>query len=312
MSEITIIIPFLNEGVEVYNTVQSIREHSCKESVEIMLIDDASSDGFDYRRVAKIFGTSYYRHNKRLGVAESRNEGINLSNTEYFILLDAHMRVFQNDWISIVLDAIKNNNNSIICCQTIPINKNGVPIENFELNYGAYIDMVDLSVKWNKVDFYPQNDRSIIPCVLGASYVSSKSFWNKIKGTKGLKSYGYDEQLISLKSWLAGGNCILVKNVLFGHIYRNVNNLPYPQNNWDFMYNKIYISKLLFNSELFFFNNRVSANKDIIPPKILMEIKRNNSMIESQLSWYKKIFTRDILEIIDINNVYKLKNESLS
>ncbi len=49
MSEkiLTVIIPFLNEKYEVENTVQSIKAHS-SDRVEIMLINDASDDGFDY------------------------------------------------------------------------------------------------------------------------------------------------------------------------------------------------------------------------------------------------------------------------
>lgn len=106
-----------------------------------MLIDDASMDGYNYKAVAKKFDTTYYRHTKRIGAAESRNEGVNLCDTEYFLLLDAH-------------------------------------IKQYTLNYGAYIDFSDLSAKWNQIDFYPQKKECIIPCVLGASYASSKLYWN--------------------------------------------------------------------------------------------------------------------------------------
>ncbi|MDR3340889.1 MAG: glycosyltransferase, partial [Candidatus Symbiothrix sp.] len=46
-SKLTIIIPFLNEQYEVENTLQSIREHS-SDTITIILINDASDDGFDY------------------------------------------------------------------------------------------------------------------------------------------------------------------------------------------------------------------------------------------------------------------------
>jgi len=41
-----------------------------------------------------------------------------------------------------------------------------------------------------------------VPCILGDSYASSKKFWKKIKGLNGLKSFGLDEQYLSLKTWL--------------------------------------------------------------------------------------------------------------
>lgn len=45
MKRLTVIIVFLNEGAEVYNTVASIRENSSIDEVDIMLINDASDDG---------------------------------------------------------------------------------------------------------------------------------------------------------------------------------------------------------------------------------------------------------------------------
>ena len=43
-NELTLIIPFLNEGEEVYNTVKNLRENSIYD-FNIILINDASSDG---------------------------------------------------------------------------------------------------------------------------------------------------------------------------------------------------------------------------------------------------------------------------
>lgn len=310
MKKITVIVTFLNEGIEVYNTVKSIRDHSNIENVDIILIDDCSYDGYDYRRIAKIFNAAYYKHCKRIGVAESRNEAVNLSNTEYFILLDAHMRVYQNDWDTKIIKAIQNNPESIICCQTISLGKGGKPNRDSISGYGAYIDFTDLSVKWNKIDLYPQSNESIIPCVLGASYASSQYYWNKIKGIKGLKSYGFDEQLMSIKSWLAGGNCILIKDVSFGHIYRTKEEVPYSHIDWDYMYNKYYILKLFFDSRAVISD----INSDVfkIPEKkIYKELENNMRTINSQLLWYKKIFKRNITEIVEMNNEYKYLNRSL-
>jgi glycosyltransferase involved in cell wall biosynthesis len=47
MNQLTVIIPFLNEGREVGNTLQSIRE-TAGEQVDVLLVNDASYDDFDY------------------------------------------------------------------------------------------------------------------------------------------------------------------------------------------------------------------------------------------------------------------------
>lgn len=58
MSKLTVIIIFLNEGIEVYNTVKSIRDNSNSGDVDITLTDDGSYDGYDYRRISRIFDTT--------------------------------------------------------------------------------------------------------------------------------------------------------------------------------------------------------------------------------------------------------------
>lgn len=65
--------------------------------VKIMLIDDNSNDGYNYKKVAEIFGCDYYRNETNLGVAGSRNFGVFHCTTPYFVLLDAHMRFYETN-----------------------------------------------------------------------------------------------------------------------------------------------------------------------------------------------------------------------
>ena len=53
-AQLTVIIPFQNEGYEVEKTVTSVR--GTAKDVKIMLIDDNSNDGYNYKKVAEIFG----------------------------------------------------------------------------------------------------------------------------------------------------------------------------------------------------------------------------------------------------------------
>lgn len=86
---LTIIIPFLNEGVEVYNTVKNIRD-TVNIDFNIILINDTLTDGYDYKSESETFNAEYIVYTERKGVAESRVEGVNLCKTKYFMLLDAH------------------------------------------------------------------------------------------------------------------------------------------------------------------------------------------------------------------------------
>lgn len=74
----------MNEGEGVRNTVSSIREYSKNQEVTIILINDASDDKFNYAEVANEFDTEYVKNQTRLGVAASRDLGVELCTPPIF------------------------------------------------------------------------------------------------------------------------------------------------------------------------------------------------------------------------------------
>lgn len=87
---ISIIIPFVNEKDEVFSTIESIEKNKGCINCEIIVINDASDDGFDYRHhLCGIKDIRYYENTNRIGVAACRDMGVALSTHDKFLLLDA-------------------------------------------------------------------------------------------------------------------------------------------------------------------------------------------------------------------------------
>lgn len=308
--KLTVILPFLNEGEEVYNTVCSIRKTSI--NVNIILINDASTDKYDYINVAKMFDCQYIVHAKRKGVAASRDEGVLLCQTDYFLLLDAHMRFYQNNWVEIIVNQLSTNAKILLCCQTkaLSINKKGQIVLDNErpLSYGSYIDLYNQTFlfepKWIFSDShltYSSPNCIDIPCVLGAGYATSKQYWLYLKGLEELEQYGNDESYISIKVWLDGGRCVLLKNVTIGHIYRN--SPPYPINQLYRIYNRLLLSELLLPVTLlkkvrstlkYTYNSHLYAHA-------VWLISENKRIVELR-KYYKKKFKHNFVYFESINN----------
>lgn len=104
-TQLTIIIPFLNEGDEVVNTVKSVRE-TAGDSVDIIAINDCSTDGYPYREKLQSYSIYYLENEERKGVAASRDYGINICRTPYFLLLDGHMRFYDKLWSSRIINVL--------------------------------------------------------------------------------------------------------------------------------------------------------------------------------------------------------------
>lgn len=255
MKKLTVIIPFLNEGIEVRRTLESMWAHG-GEQVEVVLVNDASENGYDYKQVAKDFGAQYIEHAGRCGVSASRDEGVEHCATPFFLFLDGHMRFYTENWIDRIVEELEKDGRQLLCCQTKVLNKTDggevVEVSNRANVYGARIRFCDsekvLACEWKLEEAKPGALTEEIPCVLGAAYATSKSYWQYLKGVNGLLCYGNEEEYISMKVWLEGGRCRLLKDVIIGHIYRK--HAVYQVDAVCVYYNKMLIAELLLPSDV--------------------------------------------------------------
>ena len=250
---LTAIIPCYNEGEELENTLKSLRD-TVGQQVKVMVVDDCSCDSFDYAQIALKYDARYVRNTKRIGPAGSKEKGVRLCETDYFIIFDAHMRFYQHDWHQIIINELDKGQHLLLCCQTKVLSKqDGVVREkDSEHAYGAYLhmglDALIPAARWNCNPHKETLDQGVIPCVLGASYASSVSHWRQIRGLEGLLGYGSEEPYLSLKTWLSGGQCRLLDKIVVGHIYKE--NECSLRAYSTYTYNHLLISETLFSTSL--------------------------------------------------------------
>lgn len=315
--KLSLIIPFLNEKYEVENTLESIKKHS-KGDIEIILINDASNDGFDYSCIAKKYGTKYVENSNRLGVAASRDLGVELCQTPYFLFLDAHMRFYDDFWVERIISELENDKRTLLCCQTKTLGlEDGILIERKDrsITFGACLEINKnaelLQLQWvHQVPFDTLGQQTIpIVCVLGAGYACSKEYWQYLKGLEGLKYYGSDELYISLKVWLEGGTCKLLKDILIGHIYRS-SSFPYNTEMKFRLYNKLFIGELLLPDTL---KKELFAKARLfyytILPEVLFMLYDVRDSISKLKTYYKNIFIHDFSFFVNLNNSYCKKRK---
>lgn len=224
VKNLSVIIPFKNEGDEVEKTILSVLKHSNGE-VKIVLINDCSDDEFDYKKIAHKYGCRYIESRIPIGVSQARDMGVREAETEYFVLMDGHMRIYDMDFDKKLLNCLRKHPNSIICSGTRNIAEEE-KIRRHDGRFGAHVIFepgLEYTLKWTcrkESDDALYEDVRRVPCVLGAFYASSKSHWERIGGLKGLHGYGFDETWMSIKTWLVGGECLSLKGFVTGHLYR--------------------------------------------------------------------------------------------
>lgn len=311
LNRLTALIAFLNEGEEVANTVKSIRQ-TAGDNIDIIVINDNSTDGYPYRESLSDYNVRYFENEFRLGAALSKEKAVKLCQTNYFILLDAHMRFYTQDWHKILIAKLEDNPERILCCGSKPLEKNGKGVIESSIHiqtFGAYLtfDVSDYipGIKWATKRLTNEFglDNNQVPAVLGAGYVSSKAYWNKLGGLCGLRHYGCEEAFISLKAWIEGGGCVIVPQITIGHIYRK--KPPYKVHYSQYVYNYLVILYLIFPSDLIRLGFSISEKKDRVSHHIALTIlAHNKKYLDSIRKSLREFRKKGIMEVLKMNLRY--------
>lgn len=311
MEKLTVIIPFLNEKEEVENTLKSILSH-CKKHIPIILINDCSDDNYDYDSLPERYKIEYLKNDFRIGVAASRELGINMCDTPYFLLLDAHMRFYDDRWLDRIIIELEKNDRVIVCCQTkalVTEKSSYSKFENMQQVYGAYVNFFYYPLKYfspiwaiKPMPGYESFNTIPVACILGAGYAGSKKYWKYLKGLQGLLSFGSDEPYLSMKVWMEGGKCLLLKDVVIGHLYRLKENIPYTNKAIHINYNQLLIADLLLpvqHKKRFLCELRLQDSFKY--DKLMRLYWDNKSGIDKLREYYQSIFKHDFSYFKEIN-----------
>ncbi len=306
MNELTVVIPFLNEGQEVETTIQEIKR-TAGDAVDIILVNDASDDGFDYDAIAAKYHTEYIKHTQRQGSGPAKQAGINACRTPYFLVIDGHMRFYDNNWWIEIPKAIQSDPRAIYCCRCQSWDFDTKQEKTTKPPYGAYFQMLDsknkkvLDVKWCKGAFNPEGDLKDIPCVLGACYAATKNYWNYLRGYDGLKLYSCEEAYISMKAWMEGGRCRILCHVTIGHLFRK--RFPYKVIATEYYYNKLLIAELLLPKEQRDIVIRAMKAANYVEyVRSRRQMEENKAEIDSLREDYSRILTAGYNRFDNINN----------
>ena len=299
MSDITVVIPVFNEGEEFRNTLQSIRDTSPPSAVDIVCVDDGSTDGLPYEEWSKHFGARCLRNRHRAGTGPSRELGIFESKTRFVITTDSHMRFGSDGWYRKICDEIAAEPNAAYCtmCTKIDVDDSGELVYGDDY-FGGDIKLVTgdvgngteiIEAKWRTTDDPEAGPE--IPCILGANYAFDKDFFFRMKGFNGMRMWGFEETYMSLKAWLSGASCRLIRDVSIGHIFREAS--PYTTQVWNLYYNKMFIARTIFPpnyAELLI--DKLPRDWNFITAD--SEMQKASLYVSAMRDYYRSIFVRDV------------------
>ena len=103
-----------------------------------------------------------------------------------------------------------------------------------------------------------------------------------------------------MKVYLEGGQCVLMKNIVSGHIYRT--KFPYRINGLEYVYNKFMIAELLLPQRMKdYIHTYYRQAIGLAYPQACSLLEENKSYLMDLKAYYQSIFISDFQKIYEMN-----------
>ncbi|MGC9331011.1 MAG: glycosyltransferase family 2 protein [Bacteroidales bacterium] len=221
--------------VPIYNfRIDDLLQQLCLQALrlevktEIICIDDASNDAFRKHNKALCKDVRYIQLDKNIGRAAIRNLFLQYASYDYLLFLDCDSLIFNDDFLSNYIRAVKSYPNTVICGGREYEKKPPSRDKMLRWKYGIKRESkpVDIRAQHPNVSFMTNN------------FVISKKIFEVIKFDERLDEYGHEDTLFGYVLKKHGIEIIPIDNpILNGDIESNVaflrntekaiNNLPY-------------------------------------------------------------------------------------
>lgn len=279
---ISVIIPFLNEGIETSKTVISLQQTiGCE--YEIILVDDCSSD---YRNGNRFVGSGakYFRMDQRKGTPYCRDFGVSQAKYDNILMVDAHMSFEQGFDDPLIKQLILEP--KTIVCSTCKSMNGGDGYSGAEiLKKGIYFGRNEIFIE---IGLPKKEGTYEVPCIIGAFYGFNKEWYNYIGGFQGLKYWGNIQTFVSAKSKFFGGNVKVMSDITSYHLFKKKQ--TYKALNNYVTYNKLFILSTLFPELSEELHRYMDKDRSYI--YALAELKNNKEYIKYREEFEKKIVNK--------------------
>lgn len=205
---LSVIIPTLNEGCELRETVFNIVNTIGIDSYEIIIVDNGGTE------ISEIKGLSMIRilhAETRLGTCQARNYGSSQASGELLLFADAHIRFKHHGWASKFIDSIESKDAIIAPCITVMGNESNAAC-------GFRWNNIDMQTEW-----LPNTPSHIhdIPYAGAACIALKKDIFFKIgKFDPGNRYYGSEDSELCIRAWLLGYNVSCDPSIIVSHKFR--------------------------------------------------------------------------------------------
>jgi glycosyltransferase involved in cell wall biosynthesis len=233
---ISVIIPAHNEGANLPDTVNCVLTRSRHPDLEVVVVDDSSSDGSTQRLIQRFRADKRVRlvQASNLGVAGARNCGAAEACGDIFVFMDGHCYT-PPGWLPQLTAPLADPEVGMI----------GPAFASLQHGNGAR----GMGVRWLGPDlsyeWLPQQGELpyAVPLIPGGCQAIRRSLFEALGGyDDGMTRWGSEDVEISLRVWLMGYQVLMHPQVVIYHLFRKT--FPYAVDKAGVIHNRLRLAML--------------------------------------------------------------------
>ncbi len=241
----SVVIASHNEGDLLWRTVGSCLETTHDLDCEIVVADDASTDGCVEEMLRRFPHIRVVRFPERRGVSPTKDLAARSSHGEVLIFLDAHCKPETGAIGRVVSDIERFGDTSIVSPLVVHLDPARWKCDPRHAGYGYWVDLRSFKNGWHyrhelkRVTvpggrkFYEQ------PCVVGCCVAMARKVYERLRGFDiGMRSYGSEDVDFGLRAWQMGYTLLCDPGAIIGHRFRE-STLDYSAPHEHCLYNEL-------------------------------------------------------------------------
>jgi GT2 family glycosyltransferase len=277
---ISVIIPAHNEGGNLADTVSAALENAGCDAVEVVVVDDGSTDGSPGLVADRFPGSHQVRilREEGLGVARARNRGAQAASGEILVFMDGHCYT-PPGWLSGLAVPLAEPQVGLVGPAFASLLQGNGP-----RGFGAVWADASLEIQW-----LPQlaGQPYWVPLLPGGCHAIRREVFDRLGGyDEGMTRWGAEDHELCMRAWLLGYQVVFQPAVTIYHLFRTHH--PYAVETAKIVHNRLRLALLHFRRErvlkvMAHYQNWSSF------PEAVMALLESDVMVRREQLWQQRV-----------------------
>jgi glycosyltransferase involved in cell wall biosynthesis len=222
----SIVIATYNEGDVLARTIDSCIEACPAEDCEIVIADDASTDGSPYVVEQRFPTVRVVRHERRQGASPTKMFGAQHASGDVLVFLDAHTKVEPGAVTRLVDDIESLDDPAIVTPAVAALRVGSWHNDLTQVGHGYGMDLLRFEPHWLQLEemqrvWIGRQHLYESPALLGAAFAISRELYDKAWGfDQDMRSWGVEDLDLGMKCWQLGYRILHDPDAVVGHRFQ--------------------------------------------------------------------------------------------